>query len=151
MDKPISNSLRITFLIHCIVSAVMGAAMWLVPGRALTLLGWVSESVQLPGSELSIPGQTFVDPLISRLFGAALLALAFSSFLGWMAKRWEQVALVVQQEAIFCVLSVGAFIAVLVLGGRMMPLSGWALLALSVAFSVAWGVAWMSEGRAGPP
>ena len=68
--------------------------MWLIPGRTLTLFGWVGEFVQLPGSQVTIPGQTFVDPFISRLFGAALLALAFSSFLGWKAKRWEQVAIV---------------------------------------------------------
>lgn len=148
MDRPISNRLQITFLIHFIVSAILGAAMWLIPGRTLTLLGWVGEFIQLPGAEVSIRGQTFVDPFISRLFGAALLALAFSSFLGWRAKHWEQVALVVQQEAVFCVLGVAAFFAVLFLAERPMPLSGWGVLLLLAGFAVAWGVAWQTDGRA---
>lgn len=148
MDRPISNRLRITFLLHWIISAILGAAMWLVPGRTLTLLGWVGKFVQLPGSEVSIPGQTFVDPFISRLYGAALLALAFSSFLGWRARRWGQVAFLVQQEAIFCVLGVVAFFAVLLLAQRVIPLIGWGVMALLAAFAIAWGVAWLSEGRA---
>jgi len=151
MDQPITNRLRIIFLLHWIISAILGAAMWLIPGRTLTLFGWVGEFVQLPGSEVTIPGQTFVDPFISRLYGAALLALAFSSFLGWRAKRWEQVALVIQQEAVFCILSVAAFFAVLALAERPMPLSGWAVMLLMAAFAVAWGIAWRSGGRAGQP
>jgi hypothetical protein len=112
----------------------------------LTLFGWVGEFVQLPESGLSIPGQTFVDPFITRLYGAALLALAFSSFLGWKAKRWEQVAVVVKQEAVFCLLGVAAFFAVLVLAERPMPLSGWGVMLLLAAFAVAWGGAWRSKG-----
>ena len=147
MDKPISNRLRITFLIHCIISAILGAAMWLIPGRTLVLLGWVDEFVQVPGLEMGIPGQTFVDPLITRLLGAALLSLALSSFLGWRATRWEQVAIVVQQETALCVLGVVAFFYVLARGLRPMPLIGWAVMILLAAFAVAWGVAWRSEGR----
>jgi len=122
--------------------------MWVIPGRSLTLLGWVDEFVQLPGSDLSIPGQTFVDPLISRLLGSALLALALSSFLGWRAVRWEQVAIVVKQETAVCVLSVVAFLYVLARGLRPMPLIGWAVMILLLAFGLAWGFAWWMEGRA---
>jgi hypothetical protein len=147
MDRPFPNWLRITFLIHSIISAIFGVAMWLIPGRTLTWLGWVEEFVQLPGPDLSIPGWTFVDPFISRLLGSALLALAFSSFLGWRAKRWEQVGLLVQQEAIFCLLSVMAFFYVLVRGMRPMPAIGWVVMIPLAVFGVAWGVAWRSEGR----
>jgi hypothetical protein len=146
MDQPISNRLRITFLVHGIISAILGAAMWLIPGRILSLLGWVDEFVQLPGSDLSIPGQTFVDPFITRLLGAALLALALSSFLGWRATRWEQVAIVVQQETALCVLGVLAFFYVLARGLRPMPLIGWGVMILLAAFTMAWGIAWRSKG-----
>jgi hypothetical protein len=146
MDRPITNRLRITFLLHWIISAILGAALWLIPGRTLTLMGWVGEFVRLPESELSIPGQTFVDPFITRLYGAALLALAFSSFLGWKAQRWEQVAVVVKQEAVFCVLGVAAFFAVLLMAERPMPPSGWAVMLLLAVFALAWGVAWQKEG-----
>ena len=84
MDKPVSKGLQITFLAHALLSLVFGLALLLVPGRSLSLLGWVPEWVQLPDSDLSIPGSTFIDPLITRLLGAALLALAYLSFRCWM-------------------------------------------------------------------
>lgn len=143
-----TQSLRVTFLLHWIVCAILGAALWLIPGRTLTLVGWVGEFIQLPESNLSIPGQTFVDPFITRLYGAALLALAFSSFLGWKAKRWEAAALLVKQEAVFCVLGVASFFAVLFLADRPMPPSGWAVMLLLAAFAVAWGIAWRNGERA---
>jgi hypothetical protein len=147
MDKPISNRLRITFLLHWIISAISGALLWLIPGRTLALLGWVEPFYQLPESDLSIPGETFVDPFITRLLGAALLALALSSFLGWRAQRTSQVAFLIQQEAAFCVLSVVSFFYVLARGLRPMPLMGWLVMLLLAAFAIAWGVAWRSEGR----
>ena len=146
MDQPISSRLKFTFLLHALVSAVLGAALWLVPGRALTVLGWVDEFVMLPDSNLSIPGQTFVDPLVSRLLGAALLALAFSSLFGWLAKNWTQVALLVQTEAVFCLLGVLAILAVAVTGEREMRLIAWLDLGLLALFGAAWTLAWMKRG-----
>lgn len=148
MDSPISNRLRITFLAHWIISAILGAALWIVPARTLILLGWVGE-VQLPKSDITVSGDIFVDPFLTRLLGAALLALALSSFLGWRAKSWGQVAFLVQQEALFCVLGVVAFFYVLIRGYRAIPLIGWAVMILLAVFAIAWGVAWRSEGRTG--
>jgi hypothetical protein len=147
MDRPFPNWLRNTFLIHSIISVILGVAMWLIPGRTLTWMGWVDEFVQIPGPDLSVPGWTFVDPFISRLFGSALLALAFSSYLSWRAKGWQQVKLIVRQETVFCVLSVIAFFYVLVRGLRPMPLAGWLVMVLLLAFAAAWAVAWRSEGQ----
>ena len=92
------------------------------------------------------PGQTFVDPLISRLLGAALLALAFSSLLGWLAKSWAQVALLVQTEAVFCLLGALAILAVAVTGEREMRLIAWLDLGLLALFGAAWILAWMKRG-----
>ena len=148
MDSPISKRLRITFLIHGIISAILGALLWLIPGRTLVMLGWVDISYTLPGSDLSVPGETFVDVFITRLLGAALLALALSSFLGWRAERWSQVAFLVQQETAFCLLGLVAFFYVLARALRPMPVIGWVVMLLLAAFAVAWGVAWRAEGRA---
>jgi hypothetical protein len=60
-----------------IIALVFGATLWIVPGTTLRLLGWVEEMVPLPGTEVSIPGTTFVDDVLTRLLGAALLAFAF--------------------------------------------------------------------------
>jgi hypothetical protein len=145
MDRPISDGLRTTFLVHLVIGAILGIALFLVPGRALNLLGWVPELVQLPNSDQSIPGQTFVDPVITRILGAALLALAFSSLRGWLgsapARKWSEVALLVELEIIFNVLGALAILAGVFLLGRGMPVIGWVLLVVQIAFAVAFGLA----------
>ncbi len=141
MDVQISNSLRVTFLVHLIVALVLGAALWLIPGRTMTILGWVPEQVQLPQSELSVPGQTFVDPVITRVLGAALLALGYASFLGWRASRREQVSLLVQMEFAYCLLSTAAILMGIFSLGRPAPVIGWVLAVIVAAFAVAWGLA----------
>jgi hypothetical protein len=141
MEAPISNSLRVTFLVHMIVALVLGAALWLIPGRTITLMGWVPELVQLPQSELSVPGQTFVDPVITRVLGAALLALGYASYLGWRASRRDQVSLLVQVEFVYCVLGAVAILAGMFTLGRPLPVIGWVLAAILVAFAVVWGLA----------
>lgn len=98
--------------------------------------------MQLPESELSIPGGTFVDAYIVRVLGAALLALAFSSFLCRRASQWGEVALVVELETAFCLLALLGVITNLVTVSRSMPSFGWLVLAFLVVFAAAWGWAW---------
>jgi hypothetical protein len=141
MDAPISNSLRVTFFIHMIVAVVLGATLWIIPGRTLTLLGWVPEQVLLPQSTLSIPGATFVDGVLTRVLGAALLALGFASFLGWRASRREQVYLLVQEEFVYCVLGTVAFLVGIFTLDRAVPVIGWVMIAILIIFSVVWGLA----------
>ena len=143
MDKPISKSLRTTFLIHMIIATLVGAALWLIPGRTLTLIGWVPATFQLPGTDVTAPGTLFVNAGMTRLFGAALLALAFSSFRGWRAHQWGEVAFLGQLEAIFCVLALVAFLAPLVLRGSRILLGPvwWANVVILAAFIIAWGLA----------
>jgi hypothetical protein len=138
MDRRLSSSLRATFFIHALISAVVGAAIWLIPGRTLTALGWVPAQVPLPESAFSVPGSTFVDPVITRILGAALLGLAYASFMGWRARSWAQVGILVQLETLFCILGALAILAGVWLLGRPMPLIGWVFLALFVAFAFGW-------------
>jgi hypothetical protein len=142
MEATFSNRLRTTFIVHAFVATLLGGALWLIPGRFLTLLGWVDEFVQLPESTMSVPGSTFVDPVITRLLGAALLALAYSSFQAWRAQSWEQVALLVKSETVFCALGVAAFLVVIINGDRELGWAVWLMLALLAGFMVAWGWAW---------
>lgn len=155
MDAPVSKSLRGTFLVHMIVALIIGAALLLAPGRALTFLGWVPEQVQVQaeGMVLTTPGTTFIDPVISRLLGVALLALGYSSFLGWRASRREQVILLVQMELVYCVLGVVAILAGLhslkgwssllteLFSLQPMEVIGFVMVVILAAFAVAWGVA----------
>jgi len=54
-----SKALQITFFVHAIVALILGVPLLIIPGTFLGSIGWVT-----------------VDVLISRLLGAALLALA---------------------------------------------------------------------------
>lgn len=144
MDAPVSNSLRITFLVHMILAVIFGAALFLIPGRTSIFLG-AQEQVQIRTSEgtVTVPGTTFVDPITSRILGAAYLAMGFSSFVGWRASRREQVNVLVQMELIFSILAVVAVLAVEYLSppGILIPKVVWAIAAILAAFAVAWGLA----------
>ena len=147
MDKPISNGLKNLFLIHAIVGFVFGVPLWLVPGRFLELLQWVPAMVQLPQSQLSVPGQTFVDAPLVRLLGIALMALAFSSIRGYRAGQWSQVEVIVQTEAVFCALGALSVAGTgLFLIDRPLPLFGWVVTGLLAVFAVAWIMS-MRSGR----
>jgi hypothetical protein len=141
MNDTISKGLKTTFLVHMIVAAVLGLALWIVPGRVLSLVGWIPAMVPLPQSSLSVPGQTFVDPYITRTLGAALLALAFASFLGWRAQKRSEVAVLVQLDLAFCVLGLIAFLVNLIRANWAMPPVGWAFMVIFAGFAVAWGLA----------
>ncbi len=136
MDRTISTGLRTTFLVHAIVALVFGAALWLIPGRFLTLVGWVQESFIIDGTEITAPGTLFVDGVITRLLGAVLLALAFSSYQSWRTQEWVKVALVVQLEAVFCILSVLAGLVVVLFLPRRTAATFW--LGHFGAFSSFW-------------
>ena len=114
-----SKALRTTFAIHCLVSLVIGALLLAMPGRVLTALRWAP-----------------IDPLISRLLGAALLALAWGSFRGWRATERSQVAIVLELEAAFAVLGCVGLLRHL-LTSRW-PLIVWVVFAVLLAFAVAW-------------
>jgi hypothetical protein len=114
-----SKALRITFLIHAIVAVVLGALMLLIPGRFLQAAGWAP-----------------IDPIISRLLGAALLALAWGSFRGWRASEWAEVAILVEVEAAFTVLACVGFLRHLLFANY--PIIVWLDFALFLVFAVAW-------------
>ena len=114
-----SKSLKYTFLIHVVVSLIFGAALLLAPGRTLGLFGWAP-----------------IDPLISRLLGAALLALAWSSYRGWGAISYEQISVLVEMEVIFTVFgSVGLLRHLL---KAWYPWYVWFVFTVLIVFAIAW-------------
>lgn len=114
-----SKALRGTFLVHAIVAVVMGLLMLLIPGRFLLFVGWAP-----------------IDPIISRLLGAALLALAWSSLRGWRASEWAGVAVLVELEAIFTVLACVGLLRHLLFAHW--PLMVWLTFAVFLIFAIAW-------------
>ncbi len=114
-----SQSLRITFILHTIVSFVFGLALLIIPGRFLNLFGWAP-----------------IDPLISRMLGAALLGLGWGSYRGWRANTWDEVEFLLQVEAAFTVLaSVGMLRHLLI---ASWPWYVWMVFAFYAIFAVSW-------------
>jgi hypothetical protein len=149
MEKPISSGLKTLFLVHAIISLLFGLSLWLVPGRFLTLVGWVPQWVTgiAEGVATKVPGTMFMDAYIVRGLGAALLALAYASFRGWRATRWGEVGLLVELEIVFCLLGLLGMIATMFLVEKAMPTFGWVEIAILGGFGVAWLWAWRSHTR----
>ena len=114
-----SKSLNYTFLIHAIVSLVYGVLMLVIPGRFLGLFGWEP-----------------IDPLISRLLGAAMVALAWSSFRGWQATDRTQVDTLIEMEVVFTVLGCLGLLRHLV--KDYFPYYIWLNFAVLLLFAIAW-------------
>jgi hypothetical protein len=142
MENTISKGLRNTFLVHTIFSTILGLGLYVIPGRVLVLLGWVPENyeVTVGGTSVSAPGTLLVDPVITRVLGGALLALAFASYLGWRAKQRQEVSILVQLELVFCVLALVAFLVRFVTLGLALPVVGWVVIIILLGFAVAWGL-----------
>jgi hypothetical protein len=114
-----SKALKVTFLIHAIVALGFGVPLLLAPGRFLIMLGWIH-----------------IDSMLSRVLGAALLALAWSSWRGWQAKEKTQVSTLLELETIFTVLGVVGLLRELIIFPY--PSIYWLLCAILTAFAVAW-------------
>lgn len=117
-----SRFLRIVFAVHMVVFAVLGVLLLALPGHFLGWLGWAP-----------------IDPLLSRVLGAAFLALAWGSFRGWRASEREQVALLIELEVVFSVLACVGLLRHLLFANY--PAMVWILFAGLAAFGLAWVVA----------
>jgi hypothetical protein len=141
MEKQISPGLKTIFLVHAVAIAILGLGFWITPSRFMLLVGWFPEFVILGENELQVPGNWLVDNAITRLLGAALLALAYSSFQGWRMSQWREVALVVQLEVAFSILGlVGLTWSIFRhwQTGHVVPVFGYILVALWVGLVVVW-------------
>lgn len=114
-----SRSINVIFLVHAIVAAVLGLLLLIIPGRFLGLLGWAP-----------------IDPILSRVLGAALLGLAWGSYRGWRATERHQVAILAQVDALFCVLACVGIARHLAVAAW--PWYVWLLFAGFAAFAIAW-------------
>ena len=112
---------KITFLIHTLITVVGGFSLLIVPGRALLFLGWAP-----------------IDPILSRVLGAALLALGWGSFRGWQASERAEVQLVMEMELAFAALGCVGLLRHLLFANY--PPMVWLLFAVLGIFALGWTV-----------
>jgi len=63
--KEVPNSLRTWFVIHFVVDMLVGIPLLFIPELVMPLLGW-----------------DMIDPIASRVVGAALMGIGIESYLG---------------------------------------------------------------------
>ena len=119
-----SKALKYTFSVHVVFAVVFGLPLLLAPGRTLGLFGWAP-----------------IDPLISRLFGAALLALGWGSVRGAQAMEVVQVKTLIEMELVFTVLGCVGLLRHLLFAHW--PWYVWTIFVILAAFAVAWFVQWL--------
>jgi hypothetical protein len=123
-----SKATKAIFLLDAIVSFVIGALLLVIPGDTLTLVGWVP-----------------YDVLMTRLFGAALLALAWGAFRAWRATQYQEVAILVEVELIFAAMGAIGLLRHLLIA--YYPPLVWAVFALLVIVALAYGFIWLRRPR----
>ena len=114
-----SQSLRITFILHAIVAFIFGLGLLAAPGQFLDIFGWQP-----------------VDPLMTRMLGAAMLALGWGSVRGYRAASWDEVEILVEVEAAFTVLAAVGLLRHLLIASW--PWYVWMIFAIFTIFAASW-------------
>jgi hypothetical protein len=114
-----SQALKNTFFIHSLVALVFGFVLLVAPGRFLDAFQWAP-----------------VDPILTRVLGASLLALAWSSYRGWKSQDRAHVSVILEIEATFTVFGALGVLRHLLFAYYPWPV--WLLFVMLAAFAVAW-------------
>jgi hypothetical protein len=114
-----TKALKVTFGVHAVVALLFGVPLLVVPGRFLGLFGW------LP-----------VDPLITRLLGAAMLALSWGSFRGYRTTDASMQLAFIQMEVIYTILGAVGLLRHLLIAWY--PWYVWTLFAILAVFAITW-------------
>jgi len=121
-----SKALKLTFLIHAIISVIFGAILLVKPGGFLQWLHWWP-----------------LDPVVSRVLGAALLALAWGDFRSWWGRSRREVTVLIEMQLGFAALSAVGLLRHLLTG--QWPTMLWIPFAVFLLFAVAWLAALVSK------
>jgi len=119
MSTSVSQRVKTAFLVHIAAKLVFGLLLFVIPGRFLLLVRWQP-----------------IDPLFSRLLGAAFLAMALGDWLCYRATEWEAVKIPIQVHIAFTILGTVGLLRHLLFVPT--PAFAWLILVLCVAFAVVW-------------
>ena len=122
-----SKYLKGLFGIHAVVAFLMGAPLLLAPGRTLDLFTWFPQ-----------------DVMLTRLLGAALLALAVGSIRGFLATEAAATKTIIEMDLVFCALGAVGFARHLFGTAHYAPII-WVIFGMLVFFAAAWGFAYFKK------
>ena len=117
-EKQVPGSLRVWFVIHFAVDMLFAIPLLFFPEILLPLLGW-----------------KVVDPITSRLVGAALLGIGGESLLGRNASK-EVFLAMLNLKILWAAGAVTGIVLGIAAGG---PPLAWALLVIFTLFLGVWG------------
>jgi hypothetical protein len=123
-----SKLLKPVLLVHMVVALILGALLLLIPGKFLGAIGWAP-----------------VDPIISRILGAALLAMAWGNFRLWRGGTPAETRLWVEFGLAFDGLAAIGVLRHLVVG--RWPAMVWILFVVLALFALVWALIWRTLRR----
>ncbi|MEO7521454.1 MAG: hypothetical protein ABIW79_06515 [Gemmatimonas sp.] len=121
MTTSVPASLRTWFVVHAVVDLLFAVPIMIDPAFALTLFGWNN-----------------VDPLASRLVGAALFAIGTESYLGRNASL-ESFRTMLRLKVLW---SLSALLGITLSIMQGSPVGAWFFLLIFAGFSAVWISYW---------
>jgi hypothetical protein len=113
----VPTNLRRWFVLHFIVDMTFAFPLLIIPEQFLTFLKWGS-----------------IDPLASRLVGAALMGIGFGAFVSRKASSNAYVAML-NMKIIWSLSAIFGLLITMLSGG---PIFGRLIILLFAVFSIAW-------------
>jgi hypothetical protein len=117
-----SKSLKILYITFMVVCVIVGAPLLLAPGRFLGTFSWAP-----------------IDPLISRVLGAALLGMAWGCFRALNQKETREPVILIEVFMVFTLLSAIGWLRHLLFAYWWPGI--WATEFVMLLFGVAWLIA----------
>jgi len=114
----VPKGLRFWFVVHFILDVIFAIPLLLFPKETLQLFGW-----------------TQIDPLATRLVGAALMGIGLESLIGRNATV-DAFRAMLNLKVIWSLSAVFGITLSMIQGGP--PVFGWAVLAIFGSFSILW-------------
>ena len=114
-----NDELKAMFRLHLVASLLFGLPLLLVPGQFLGAFGWAP-----------------VDPILTRVVGAAILAFGWSSFRALGIDSEQVPVFIIEVEAVFTLIGAAAVLRHLLASGY--PASVLVMFGILAVFGVAW-------------
>jgi hypothetical protein len=117
MVDQISKQLNIMFLIHFFVSILFGIVFLIFVEAFVAFIQW-----------------PYLDPVVGRLLGAALIGFGATSLLAWRETEWAKVKIVVQMEIVWC--AIGSIICLVSVFLFPLPFFTWIIIIILIFFLI---------------